>query len=77
MRRRISAWLRWQLAVLMNRLDDTCWTCLVMWALNLECHPFGEILDLRHTRGNCEARGEVPFCGKCGGAPLHQRGCSQ
>ena len=58
-------WFRYKIAKLMDRLDDTCWAELVLWAVNPELHPFWEILEMRHTAGQCEKRGEPPYCGKC------------
>lgn len=61
----VREWLRWKLIGLMNCFDDTCLTELVMWATNPGIHPFWEILSMRHTAGQCERRGELPYCGKC------------
>ena len=57
--------LRWAIARWMNRYTDTCWAELVLWAILPELHPFSEILEIRHTAGACQRRGELPYCGKC------------
>lgn len=63
--------LRWWIANLMNRYDDTCWVDLALWAINPEFHPFDEIRDLRHTAGHCARMGCVPYCGKCPSGMLY------
>jgi len=57
--------IRWIIARLMDRFSDTCWVSLALWAMLPGNHPFWEILELRHTAGNCEIRGEPSYCGKC------------
>jgi len=57
--------IRWALIRLVNRWADTCWTDLVMWAICPEIHPFSEIFEMRGTAGQCQRRGELPYCGKC------------
>lgn len=61
----MKGWLRWRIALWMNRYQDTCWAELVMWYVCPELHPFAEILEMRGTAGGCERRGELPYCGKC------------
>jgi len=63
----MNKWLRWKIAVLLNRLPDTCWAELVMWAEFPENHEFMEVFSLRHSAGYCERMGDTPYCGKCGG----------
>jgi len=58
-------WLRWKIIHWLNKRPDTCWADLVMWAIGPEIHPFWEILEMRGTAGQCERRGELPYCGKC------------
>ena len=60
-----TSWLRWKIALLMNRLSDTCWADLVSWAAYPDLHDFKEIFIMRHTSGQCERLGAVPYCGKC------------
>ena len=55
--------LRWMIARWFGRRPDTCWADVVMWAVMKQ--PLGELPELRGTRGQCERRGEVPYCGKC------------
>ena len=55
--------MRWLIIRLLNRLEDTCWADLVMWAIGPK--PFSEILEMRGTAGQCQRRGELPYCGKC------------
>ena len=62
---KICGWFRWQIALLLDRLADTCWAELVMWAQFPEHHEFGEILDMRNTAGHCDRLGETAYCGKC------------
>ena len=57
--------MRWHLAKLFDKFQDTCWAELVVWALYPENHPFMELFELRHSAGRCGARGEHPYCGKC------------
>ena len=57
--------MRWLIIRLLNRLEDTCWAELVLWAIYPEIHPFDEIFEMRGTAGQCERRGELPYCGKC------------
>ena len=63
----MTKWLRWKIAVLLNRLPDTCWAELVMWAEFPENHEFMEVFSLRHSAGHCERMEDTPYCGKCGG----------
>ncbi len=63
--KRIEEWFRWQIALLLDRRKDTCWTELAMWALFPECHDFWEIFDNLPLRGGCKRRGEFNYCGKC------------
>jgi hypothetical protein len=58
-------WLRWKLALFLDRYPDTCWADLVMWAVYPELHPFAEIFQMRGTIGQCERAGCTPYCGKC------------
>jgi len=60
--------IRWQIALLLNRLPDTCWADLVCWAVYPEIHAFWEILNIRGTAGFCARHGDTPYCGKCGEA---------
>ena len=57
--------MRWLIIRLLNRLEDTCWADLVIWAIYPEIHPFSEILEMRGTTGQCETAGCTPYCGKC------------
>ena len=62
---RISKAFRWRIARLLDRLPDTCWARLAMWATYPECHEFSEVWHMRHTAGDCERHGLYPYCGKC------------
>lgn len=57
--------IRWQTALYLRDREGWCWAELVLWALCPESHPFWEILELYGTQGQCERRGELPYCGKC------------
>lgn len=64
---RVSAWLRWRIAELLDRLPDVCWAGLARWAGYPDQHPFGEILEMRGTAGYCARHCQEYYCGKCGG----------
>jgi hypothetical protein len=64
--KKIELWVRWQIAVFMDRFDDTCWADLVLWAMFPENYDFVEILDVRGTAGQCEKMGSEPYCGANG-----------
>ena len=57
--------IRWAIARIVGRHRSTCWADVVMWAICPELHPFSELWELFGTRGQCERRGELPYCGKC------------
>lgn len=60
----ISEWLRWKIAVFMDRYRDTCWADLVLWA-NDGGAGWAKIFGIRNTAGHCARLGEIPYCGKC------------
>lgn len=62
----MNEWLRWQIALWMDRWPDICWGRLALWALFPELHEFWEILEMHGTAGRCARHGESPYCGKCG-----------
>ena len=62
----MSERIRMAIARLVNRRRDTCWADLVLWAICPKLHPFREIFEMPGTAGDCERRGELPYCGKCG-----------
>lgn len=63
--RTIQSRIRWPIAKWMDRYDDTCWGELGLWALIPDNHEFREILEMRHSRGQCIKEGLPGWCGKC------------
>jgi len=62
---KLKAWLRWRVACALDHFPDTCWTELVLWALN-DDRPLAEAFELRHSVKRCtKLRGQPLFCGKC------------
>ncbi len=57
--------MRWIIALLLNRFQDTCWADLVTWATYPEWHSFAEIFSARDKAGFCARNGETLYCGKC------------
>jgi hypothetical protein len=62
---KITVWLRWKLALFLNRYADTCWADLVIWAVYPEDYPFGDVFYMRNRAGCCEQSGHYNYCGKC------------
>jgi hypothetical protein len=65
MKDKLYKWIRWQIALLLNKFSDTCWADLVVWAIYPENHDFHEVFWKRGTAGQCEHLGAEPYCGKC------------
>ena len=56
--------MRWWIARWLGRRAGWCWAELVVWAVSGQ-RRFWDVLELRGSQGQCERRGEMPYCGKC------------
>ena len=58
--RRVS--IRWHIAEFFNRYPDTCWAQMAIWALFPDGHDFYDVLDFRHSTGECTKESSSGFC---------------
>ena len=72
LRQSLSEWIRWKIALLLDRRRDTCWAELVSWALDSGC-PFMEFRRCIGLAGRCaRLGGDYGYCRKCEITGLHQ-----